>query len=130
MQGIKKLYPQYRVQQLSASSSPLVLASGLLKYLDKFPHACTEQTVSKVFPAMEVFYKEPELVNNINIYELFSDAISKLYERQTINGGFSAWSVPGAEPDAYASIYATHFLGDADKHNFNVPPSLLNQALN
>ena len=129
LKGVEDLYSEYRTQQLSASTSPLVFAGGLLKYLDKFPHYCTEQTISKVFPAAEVFFKYPELVRNIDIYALYDDAIAKLYERQTLDGGFSAWSTTGAAPDAYASIYATHFLLKARQHDFNVPEGMLERAL-
>lgn len=126
---VENLYPEFRVQQLSASASPLVLATGLLKYLDKFPHSCTEQTISKVFPAMEVFFKSPELVKNLDIYTLFNDAMSKLRERQTLNGGFSAWSAYGSSDNAYDSVYATHFLVKAKEYNFNVSENMLNKAL-
>ncbi len=129
LSGVEDLYAQYRVQQLSASTSPMVLSGGLLKYLDKFPHYCTEQTISKVFPAIEVFFKYPKLIENVDVYALYDDAIAKLYERQTLEGGFSAWSVEGAKADRYASVYSTHFLLMAQRHNFNVPPSILNRAL-
>ncbi len=123
------LYAEYRVQQLSASVSPMVLAGSLLKYLDKFPHYCTEQTVSKVFPAVEVFFKYPKLLENTDVYALYDDAVTKLYERQTLNGGFSAWNVEGATADAYASVYAAHFLVLAQQHNFNVPAGMLQRVL-
>lgn len=129
LSGVEDLYDEHRVQQLAASTSPLVLASGLLKYLDKFPHYCTEQTISKVFPATELLFKYPQLVKDVDVYALFDDALTKLYERQTVNGGFSAWNVEGMPADRYASVYATHFLVMAQKHNFNVPPAMLNRAL-
>ena len=118
-----------RTQQISASGSPLVLVTGLLKYLDKFPHFCTEQTVSKVFPATELLFKYPELIKNIDVYALFNDAMAKLQERQTIDGGFSAWSISAAPADPYASVYATHFLIKAKNYGFNVPQGMLSRAL-
>lgn len=130
LKDIEDLYDGYRSQQISASASPLVLSGSLLKYLDKFPHFCTEQTISKVFPAIEVFFKYPELVKNIDVYALFDDAIVKLYERQTVTGGFSAWTASGAEDAPYASVYATHFLVKAKEYNFNVPQGMLSNALN
>ena len=129
LKNIENLYPQYRTQQVSASGSPLVLAAGLLKYLDKFPHFCTEQTISKVFPATELLFKYPELIKNIDVYALFNDAMAKLQERQTINGGFSAWSISAAPADPYASVYATHFLIKAKNYGFNVPQGMLSRAL-
>lgn len=123
------LYAEYRLQQLSASVSPLVLAQGLLQYLDKYPHYCTEQTISKVFPTVELFFKSPELVKNIDVYALFDDAVRILRERQTISGGFTAWSNNGLEVDTRDSLYAAHFLVLAKQHGFNVPENLLDSAL-
>lgn len=126
---IAKLYPEHRVQQVTASGSPMVLASGLISYMDTFPHYCTEQTISKIFPAMEMFFKSPEFVKDLDVYALYDDAIVKLRERQTIKGGFSTWSVMGAEENPSATIYATHFLIKAKEHGFNVPVNMLNKAL-
>ena len=53
----------------------------------------------------------------------------KLRERQTLDGGFTTWSVPGAKPDAYDSVYAAHFLVKAREHDFNVPENMLKKAL-
>ena len=129
LSGIENLYPEFRVQQISASSSPLVLASGLLKYLNEFPHWCTEQTISKIFPAIEVFFKTPELVKNIDVYALFDDVVAKLRERQNADGGFAMWTENGMPSDDYASVYAAHFLVLAHDHGFNVPENMLNRAL-
>lgn len=129
LKNVENLYPQYRTQQIAASGSPLVLAAGLFEYLDKFPHFCTEQTISKAFPATELLFKYPELVKNVDVYALFNDALAKLQERQTIDGGFSAWNVAAAPADPYASIYATHFLIRAKSLGFNVPQGMLNHAL-
>lgn len=123
------LYDEYRIQQLSASHSPLILAQGLLQYLDKYPHFCTEQTVSKVFPALELFFKSPQLVQNLDIYALFDDAVRILRERQTLNGGFTAWTNNSSVTDERASLYAAHFLVLAQQHGFNVPSRLLSSAL-
>ncbi|MEM7279632.1 MAG: MG2 domain-containing protein, partial [Pseudomonadota bacterium] len=46
------LRPQFAEQSLVASASPLILTDGLKNYLAGFPHACTEQMVSKVFPQL------------------------------------------------------------------------------
>lgn len=127
--NIEDLYDEYRVQQLSASTSPLVLAQGLLKYLNKYPHYCTEQTISKVFPAIELFFKSPDLVKGLDIYALFDDAIRILRERQVLGGGFTAWSNLALDVNNKDTLYATHFLVTAKQHGFNVPNGLLDAAL-
>lgn len=65
----------------------------------------------------------------MDVYALFDDVMVKLRERQTLDGGFTTWSVPGAKPDAYDSVYAAHFLVKAREHDFNVPENMLKKAL-
>lgn len=129
LSGVEDMYEQYRSQTVSASTSPLVLAKGMLQYLNKYPHYCTEQTVSKVFPAMELFFKSPELVKNIDVYALFEDAIRILRDRQKTDGGFSSWSTSSLGINVRDSLYAAHFLVMADKHGLNVPSYMLESAL-
>lgn len=129
VEDTEDLYAEYRTQQLSASSSPLVLAQGLLKYLNKYPHYCTEQTISKVFPATELFFKSPKLVKGLDIYALFDDAVRILRERQVLGGGFTAWSNWTLDINPRDTLYATHFLVTAKQHGFNVPNGLLDLAL-
>lgn len=124
-----KMYPQYRSQMLSASTSPLVLASGLLKYLDKFEHWCTEQTVSKAYPAMEIMFRHPDLVDSDAVYKQFDEAIAVLSERQKLNGGFSSWPVAGLGENKAVSLYAAEFLVMAEKKAMNVPSGLLAKTL-
>ncbi len=125
---IENLYSEFRTQQAMASASPFVLVSGLMQYLNDFPHWCTEQSISKIFPAIEVFFKHPELVKNIDIYELYGNIISVLHERQTLNGGFSNWS-DTTHANKYDSIYGLHFLTVAKQRGFNVPDNMLNRAI-
>ncbi|MBR1648503.1 MAG: alpha-2-macroglobulin family protein [Alphaproteobacteria bacterium] len=129
LSDIVDFYEQYRYQRASASSSPMVLVQSLMRYLDKFPHYCTEQSVSKVFPAIEVFFKYPELVKDMDIYALYADVVAKLGQRQKINGGFSLWTSAALPSDAYSSVYAAHFLLTAQKYGFNVERGMLNRVI-
>ncbi len=56
----RKMYPQFREVEVSASALPLGLASGLVQYLRRFPYGCTEQIVSQAFPGV-VLGTRPEL---------------------------------------------------------------------
>lgn len=123
------LYPQYKTQVLSASTSPLVLAEGLLKYLDKFEHPCTEQTISKAYPGVALMFKHPEMVDSIAVHEQFDNAIRVLQERQKLNGGFGVWPVARLPENRDVSLYAAEFLVEADKFGLNVPQDLLAKSL-
>ena len=123
------LYPQYRTQVLNASTSPLVLAGGLLKYLDKFEHPCTEQSISKAYPAVALMFKHPEMVDSAAVYEQFEETIRVLQDRQKLNGGFSVWPVARLPEDLSVSLYAAEFLVEADRLGLNVPQNLLDKSL-
>lgn len=124
-----KMYPQYRSQVLAASTSPLVLAGGLLRYLDKFEHWCTEQAVSKVYPAMELMFKHPDLVDSTEVYKQFDTTIGILTERQKLDGGFASWPAEYLPSSETVSLYAAEFLVMAEQRGMNVPQNLLNKAL-
>lgn len=126
---IENLYHEFRVQQVSASESPLVLTAGTLKYLDKFPFGCTEQSVSKIFPMMELFFKSPLLIGHADIYTVYDRMTAILHERQNLNGGFNQWGFGGSSSRPYDSVYATHFMVKADQHGFRVPAGMLKKAL-
>lgn len=122
------LYAEYAVEEIQASTSPLVLARGLIRYLDKYPYGCTEQTVSRAFPMIAMLFKNPDLVKDVNVYDLFDTALASLKLRQTNNGGFSAWTAAGSRPDDFASVYAYHFLTYARMRDFDVPQAMMRKA--
>lgn len=124
------MYDEYRSQSIYASNSPLVLATGLLKFLDNFPHPCTEQIISKVYPAMTILFKHPELVDGIEVHEMFNEVTAKLNRRQKLDGGFAAWDGNYGGSNEISSIYTFDFLTMADKYGYNVPKSMLNKVAN
>jgi len=123
----RKLFTNMAEQFITASASPLVLATGLSSYLEAFPHGCTEQVVSKVFPLVGLMSHPAygSQVKDVKIH--FNQAISKLRERQRGDGGFVFW--PGGDSTAdYPTIYAMHFLIEARSLGFPVPRDMLNRG--
>jgi uncharacterized protein YfaS (alpha-2-macroglobulin family) len=125
----RKMYPEMRTIEVSASSFPLGLAYGLLHYLETYPYGCTEQLVSEAFPAV-VLGSRPELgMSNDKSAKSIAHAIATLEARQNADGAFGLWSA-GGEVVPFVNVYATHFLLEARDHGFEVPPQLLASALN
>ena len=122
------LYDSYQTKQIEASASPLVLARGLVQYLDKYPYGCTEQTVSRAFPMLALLFERPQIVKGINVYDLFDKAVGILKMRQTPRGGFTPWTSSGAAINDFDSIYAFHFLNYAKERDFDVQDTLINRA--
>ncbi len=121
------LYPNLAKQNIAASASPLVLVDGLSSYLEHFPHGCTEQVVSKVFPLVGLMTHpgfEPE---SEKTREKFAYLIDKLRERQLGTGGFSFW--PGGRSAAeFPSVYVMHFLIDSQDLGYPVPADMIQRA--
>jgi alpha-2-macroglobulin len=99
-----------------------------LDYLIRYPHGCVEQTTSSVFPQLYLStlvkldeQKKRDIDANIRA------GIDRLRLFQIAGGGFTYW--PGSPANLYndwASNYAGHFLVQADKLGYPVPPQMLN----
>lgn len=121
------MYEEYRKQEVVASVTPLVLADGILRFLETYPHMCSEQMISRTYPAMEIFFNHPEMLQGTDIYKLFDTTVALLGERQKLDGGISLWTYEGASTDRYVSLYAYDFLSRAEVLGFNVPKGMLNR---
>ncbi len=127
LQVERRLYSELSNQSISASSSPLVLVDGLTSYLETYPHGCTEQVVSKVFPLVGLMTHPAYQPHVSKVREHFSHVIDKLRERQLANGSFAFW--PGGQRAAdYPTIYAMHFLIEASQLGYPVPTDMLNRG--
>ncbi len=122
------MYPHYRTLEASASTVPLGLASGLLKFIDKFPYGCTEQIVSKAFPAI-VLRARPALGYGPEKIEAnLARAIHVLQARQNSDGAFGYWAANSHVSD-YLTVYAMHFLVEAKERRYSVPENLMKKGL-
>ena len=123
----RSLLPELSQQSVTASASPLVIVDGLTTYLDNFPHGCTEQVVSKVFPLVGLM-AHPAYAPHVGDVEAhFAQLIDKLRERQLADGGFAFW--PGHARSAdYPSVYVMHFLLEASQRGIPVPADLLQRG--
>ncbi|WP_207515498.1 alpha-2-macroglobulin family protein [Longitalea luteola] len=119
--------------QLVVSRNPALELGKQLRYLVEYPYGCTEQTVSIAFP--QLYFgdladqlhsnKENKSSANWNVLE----AIRKIKLRQLYNGAITLWDGEGSE-DWWATVYAGHFLLEAQKAGFEVDKNVLNGILN
>ncbi len=124
----RQLYAEHRKLVAGLSYVPLGLAHGLVGYLEKFPHGCTEQIVSQAVPAL-VLGKHPEFGLPPDVSAVAVDAwIQTLRGRQNEDGGFGRWAVNPAV-DVQASIWAAHMLLEARERGFSVPADMRKSAL-
>ena len=123
----RRMYPDQRSIEVSASSFPLGLAYGLTHYLQTYPYGCTEQLVSEAFPAV-IFGSRPEFgFAGDKATKNITHAFATLEARQNAEGAFGLWSA-GPDVSPFINVYATHFMLEAREHGFEVPPLLLSRA--
>ena len=121
---IRHLYPDLSEQHASASANPLILIKGLTAYLKHFPHGCTEQVVSQVFPLVGLAAHPVYASDRPDIERHFAVLINRLRQRQLPDGGFSFW--PGGSTAAdFPSVYVMHFLIESRELGLAVPPPMI-----
>ncbi len=123
----RQLYSSLSEHYISASTSPLVIVDGLTDYLAHYPHGCTEQIISQVFPliGLNALAEYSPHINDVK--QPFNHVISQLTRRQQANGGFAFW--PGqTRSSVYPSIYAMHFLIEAQSLGYPVPTAMVQRG--
>ena len=121
---------------LEISSLPPLNLDGRLDYLIHYPHGCLEQVTSGAFPQVYL----PALLNldekrRAEVENNVRSGISRLRGFQLPNGGFVYW--PGGWAidyglgwrDDWGTTYAGHFLLEAERAGFSVPPEMLSSWL-
>ncbi len=139
-------YPNFHKSDVAISAAPWAFASGLMQYLEAYPHGCTEQITSQTFPSI-LLSGRTELALELNKRGDSKDAkdgkaaerdpqklaqatlrryLVQLRSRQTADGGFALW--PGGSSDPFATTYALHLLLEANDRKLGVPQDLLQKA--
>ncbi len=104
---------------------------GLLRWLDRYPFGCLEQTTSRAFPL--VYYNDMALLADVKqdrtIRDRVQDAVWRILDMQTYSGSFGMWSSVSGEADAYIAMFAVDFLMQAKAQNYVVPEESIERAL-
>lgn len=111
---------------LEVSGIPPVDLGRRLQYLVGYPHGCLEQTVSRGFPQL-FLARVVELPLRIEgtLRTHVEAAIAKLGRFQRSDGGFNYW--PGGDHyDDWTSVYAGHFMVEAERLGYAVPAHVRN----
>lgn len=115
------------------SNSPLVQFSKNLTYLLSYPYGCAEQTISAAFPQLYYTDLAKEINNNFTINKNAATnvqfAIDKIQTMQLSNGAITYWQGSGSE-SWWCSVYAAHFLYEAQRAGYSVNQNILNKLYN
>lgn len=116
-----------RFLSVEASSLPPIDLGNRLSYLTTYPHGCLEQTVSAAFPQLYLTSLAKEgVLQPADCQKNIEAAIAALPTFAISGGGMTYWpgtsSYSGA--NVWGTIYATHFMVEAQKKGYAVPVSL------
>ncbi|MEY4964633.1 MAG: hypothetical protein RL274_216 [Pseudomonadota bacterium] len=105
--------------------------AGLLKWLDKYPYGCLEQTVSRAQPLL-LFNDLADLAGlprDNAMRPRVQAAIDQVLDMQNYAGNFGMWG-PGSEADNFLSVYALDFLYQAKAKHYVVGNDALTRGTN
>ncbi|TAD89292.1 MAG: alpha-2-macroglobulin family protein, partial [Bacteroidetes bacterium] len=130
------LVPSASKGRLVVSKSPLVQFANNFEYLVQYPYGCVEQITSSAFPQLyvqdllKVVSPEKQNLDILQSQARFyvQEAIYKLQSLQTYSGGLSYWS-GNSEAHSFGTVYAAHFMLEAQKLGYQVDANLLDAML-
>lgn len=116
---------------LQVSRIPELDLQKHLGYLIRYPHGCIEQTTSSVFPQLflgNLLDLEDEQKDKIQTN--VTAGLNRLRQFQQSSGGFSYWPGEGrGSASSWGTNYAGHFMIEAEKLGYDLPPGLFDQWL-
>lgn len=111
----------------SLSRWPGLDVPGLLRWLDRYPFGCLEQTVSRAMPLLD--FNDVALLAggdaDRGIDARVQEAIERVAAMQAESGGFRMWGAWGEEAHPWLSAFAMDFLTRAADKGYDVPAATL-----
>nr|WP_314422844.1 alpha-2-macroglobulin [uncultured Erwinia sp.] len=127
--NLRQMFDAYAQRQAAVSYSPLVLTSGLARYLADYPYYCSEQIVSQSIPLL-LQSEHPELrgsLSNDKVRQQLKGILDVLRSRQNGDGAFGLWTAsPQADP--FVTPYVVQYLLEARAAGYPLPADMLEEA--
>jgi uncharacterized protein YfaS (alpha-2-macroglobulin family) len=103
---------------------------GLLRWLDKYPYGCIEQTTSRAMPLLYFNDLAPlaGLPKDQALHDRIQESIDNVLDMQNYAGNFGMWG-PGSDADPWISVFALDFLNQAKAKGYVVPNEALKRGV-
>jgi hypothetical protein len=102
---------------------------GLLRWLDKYPYGCIEQTTSRAMPLL--YFNDlatlAGLPKDQALRDRIQQAVDNVLDMQNYAGNFGMWG-PGNDADPWISVFALDFLYQAKAKGYVVPNEALKRG--
>lgn len=106
-------YSDLREGEVALGTIPVAVARGLYRYVDTFPHGCTEQVLSKSMAGMMLSDVDGIGVSKTAAKQSLARALRTLQDRQNGEGAYGMWT-RGPASRLHHTVYALHFLAEAE----------------
>ena len=117
---------------VTCAGNPAVQLGQPLHELLRYPYGCLEQTTSRCFPLLylDALLDEEDLAEATPTADsgFIEAGIERILSMQRYDGLFDYWPRSG-QRYSWGSVYATHFLVEAQRAGYDVPKAELDAAL-
>ncbi|HXL98431.1 MAG TPA: alpha-2-macroglobulin, partial [Rhizomicrobium sp.] len=102
---------------------------GLLRWLDKYPYGCIEQTTSRAMPLLYFndLARLAGLPTDQKLHARLQESVDTVLDMQNFAGNFGMWG-PGNDADPWISVFALDFLYQAKQKGYIVPNEALRRG--
>ncbi len=105
-------------------------AAALVRWLDRYPYGCLEQTTSRAFPLLLMSDLQSGLLStDRGLGERIQLAVDRVVDMQHGSGSFGMWSPYSTDTRAWLGVFALDFLFTAKAQGYVVPNGALNRGL-
>lgn len=103
---------------------------GLLRWLDKYPYGCIEQTASRAMPLL--YFNDlaglAGMPRDKALRARIQDSVDTVLDMQNYAGNFGMWG-PGSDADPWIGVFTLDFLGEAKDKGYVVPDEALKRGM-
>ncbi|MBR9972547.1 alpha-2-macroglobulin family protein [Magnetospirillum sulfuroxidans] len=122
------LRPETVLASVSVSRWQGLDVVGLLRWMDRYPFGCLEQTTSRAMPLL--YFNEVAATigshQDKDAPQRIQDAVERIASLQMAEGDFGMWSGWGESADPWLSVFALDFLSRAADKGYDVPAATMN----
>jgi len=128
------VFPQYGGLEVNTSSTALQALTDAVLYLVAYPYECSEQLSSRILAVAALrdvltAFEADGLPSPQEMESAVARDLKRLQALQNNDGGFPYWR-HGFESIPFNTLHVTHALVRAQQKGFEVPPEMLQKALN
>ncbi len=123
-------YPGTAKMSVSLASNRAYDVPALLRWLDRYPYGCIEQTTSRAYPLLVYndLAAQAGIAQDVGVKVREQNAIDSVLDMQNGYGNFSMWGWGGSSAYDWLSVYALDFLMNAKQAGYVVPQDALNRG--